>query len=178
MTGEQTGTRIKRRPRSGAAILSDVASPAHLRVDLWNRVRDGVDAITRAPSRRRELEGHLRRLEEVERLFAYPGAARIERVRRLYRAGDLPQLRALIDELVDRLSEEGDRAALTVSDDGASSSQTARYFTVLLVDTMPPERLRTLRHNLRELRERGSGDLVYEVVRVASFEEAWLAVMC
>src|SRR5581483_10999119 len=44
--------------------------------------------------------------------------------------------------------------------------------------TAAPEELATFRRHLRELRANGPGDLVYDVVRVGSFEEAWLAVAC
>jgi len=162
------------RQGGGAALLSDAASPAHLRIDLWNRVREGVEELARKPSddRRSELENLFRRLDEVERLWAYPGAERIEQVRRHYRAGDVTQLREVVNDLADRLSQSGDRAALA---DGAKG---ARYFTLLLVGTMAPEQLRALRRNLYDLRATRPGDLVYEIVQVASFEEAWLAVMC
>ncbi|HEY7375952.1 MAG TPA: aminotransferase class I/II-fold pyridoxal phosphate-dependent enzyme [Polyangia bacterium] len=175
-------TRVKQ--EGGAALLSDAASPAHLRIDLWNRIREGVDRIAEARTtpgedHHLEIEALFRRLAELERLWAYPGAERIDRLRRLYRAGELGRARALVSELVDRLSELGDRAALV--EDGAldgGASGEARTFTVLLVDAMSPERFRVLRRNLRALRDAGSGDLLYEVVRVGSFEEAWLAVMC
>jgi arginine decarboxylase len=174
---------------SGSALLSDAASPAHLRVDVWNRIREGVERVAAAgPDDHRlhrlhqlhqlEMEALFRRLAELERFWAYPGAERIERLRWLYRSGDLPRTRALVNELADRLSELGDRAALADDDAHGARDRGAHTFTVLLVDAMTPDRLRLLRRNLRELRAAGSGDLVYEVVRVSSFEEAWLAVMC
>jgi arginine decarboxylase len=157
----------------GSALLSDAASPAQLRVDLWNQIREAVERLTREPpdEPRAELETQFRRLDELERLWVYPGPERIERLRHLSRSGDWPQLRALVNEIVDRLSELGDRAALP-------GERAAHYFTVLLVDTMGPEPLQALRENLRNLRASGKGDLVYEVIQVGSFEEAWLAVVC
>ena len=163
---------------SGSALLSDVASPAQARVDAWNRIRESVERIAagRADDQRAELEALFRRLEEVERFWVYPGPERIERLRQLYRAADVPALRARVNELVDGLSERGDRAALAEA--GDHDEPGAHYFTVLLVDTMNAEQLRTLRRNLLALRLTGPSDLVYEVLLVGSFEEAWLAVMC
>ena len=167
----------ERRPTkgSGSALLSDAASPAQLRVDVWNRVREGVERLAgrKRNAERSELESQFRRLEEVERLWAYPGPARIELAQRLYRAEDWTQLRALVGKVVNRLSADGDRAALAGEHHAA-----AHYFTVLLVDSMSAEQLQAMRERLRELRASGRGDLVYEVVQVGSFEEAWLAVMC
>jgi len=161
--------------RNGSALLSDAASPSQLRVDIWNTIREGVERLaTRSREERSELEAQFRRLEEVERLWAYPGPQRMDLLVRLYRAQDWPQLRALVNELVDRLSERGDRAALA----GERIAEDARYFTVLLVDSMSADELQAMRDRLRELRAGGRGDLVYEVVQVGSFEEAWLAVMC
>jgi arginine decarboxylase len=157
------------------AWLSDIASPAHLRVDLWNRIREAVErAANGTPeTRRAEIEADFAKLEELERLWVYPGAERMERLRRLHRSGDLPQLRALLNEVVDRLSALGDRAEVD-----APGTRGPRYFTVLLVDAIPHERVRALRRELRDLRLGGKNDLVYELVHVASFEEAWLAVTC
>ena len=170
------GTRLEQ--GDDAAWLSDIASPAHLRVDLWNRIRERVEgAADGTPeTRHAELEADFAKLEELERLWVYPGAERMERLRRLHRAGDLPQLRALLNEVVDRLSALGDRAE--VEGASAAGARGPRYFTVLLVDTLPHERVRALRRELRELRLSGKNDLVYELVHVASFEEAWLAVTC
>ena len=79
------------RKDSGWALLSDAASPAQLRIDLWNRLRDGVEQLAsgRDEAHREELESLFRRMEELERLWAYPGPERLEQVRRTYRAGDL-----------------------------------------------------------------------------------------
>jgi arginine decarboxylase len=167
-------TRLRR--ENGSMLLSGAASLAHLRVDLWNRIRGAVGRVADAKpdEHRLEVETLARRLAQLERLWAYPGSVRIELLRRLYRSGDLRRARALVNELADRLSELGDRAALADDDAGPS----ARYFTVLLVDAIAPARLRALRRSLHALRASERGDLVYEVVRVASFEEAWLAVMC
>jgi arginine decarboxylase len=165
-----------RRPRqeTGATLLSDAASPGELRVDLWNRIREAVAGLTDGKrDERREIETSVRRLEDFERLWVYPGPERIDRLRQLYRSGDVQQLRPLVNEIVDRLSELGDRA--TLLDERA---ETPHYFTVLLVDTLSPERLRSLRSDLREVRASGRGDLAFDVVQVSSFEEAWMAVFC
>jgi arginine decarboxylase len=167
----------RQRGTGGGVLLSDAASPAHLRVDLWNRIREGLDRIASGqPADRAELESAFRRLREVERLWVYPGLARIDGLRQLYRRGDLPLLRERVNELVDRLSELGDRA--TLIEHGSPEERSLPYFTVLLVDKLGPERLSALRRSLRELRRGGRGDLVYEVLQVGSFEEAWLAVRC
>jgi arginine decarboxylase len=169
-------TRVKN--ESGSALLSDAASPAHLRVDLWNRVREGVERIAaeRPDADWVAIEKEFLRLEEIERLWVYPGTERMDDLRRLIRSKDLPELRARLNEVVDQLSALGDRAQV----DGTSDlgERAPPYFTVLLVDTLLPERLRTLRDELRHLRANERGDLVYEVVQLSSFEEAWLAVMC
>jgi arginine decarboxylase len=165
------------RPVSGAALLSDAASPAHLRVDLWNRLREGIEQIAagRPAPAAGELEGLFRSLEDVERSWAYPGPERIARLRPLARAGDLPLLRASVSEMVDRLSELGDRASLMA--DGDPGDRQAHYFTVLLVAPLAPDRLAALRRDLRALRA-AEDDLVYQLLVVESFEEAWLAVLC
>src|SRR2546430_2399175 len=164
--------------RTGAALLSDAASPAQLRVDLWNRLRDAVERAARGqppsdPPGERDL---LRRLDAVERLWAYPGPERMRRLRDLHACGDQQQLTALVRECADRLSAEGDRAAL--EGELPSGQGQPGYFTVLLVDTISPEDLRAIKLNLLKLRSQGKGDLVYELVQVGSFEEAWLAVLC
>jgi arginine decarboxylase len=157
--------------------LSDAASPAQLRVDAWNRIREAVAARAegRADGRHAE-EGLFRRLEELERCWVYPGPGRIEQVVQLHRTGDMAQLRRLVNALVDRLSAEGDRAAVT--EDATAGEAPPHYFTVLLVNDLDPGRLETLRRELRELRTSRQRDLVYELLQVGSFEEAWLAVMC
>jgi arginine decarboxylase len=183
------------RQDSGSALLSDVASPAHLRIDVWNRIRENVERLAggRAQAeqgvqygaqprdahlndQRKETEDLIRRLEEVERFWVYPGPERIDQLRHLYKIADVPRLRALVQELVDGLSERQDRASLVES--GAAGDSAVHYFTVLLVDTMNAEQLAQVRRNLIHLRLEGPGDLVYELLPVASFEEAWLAVMC
>jgi arginine decarboxylase len=163
---------------NGSALLSDTASPAHLRVDLWNRIREGVERIAAGWQEAdwAEMENELLRLEEVERLWVYPGAERIDEMHRLVRARDVPELRTRINEAVDKLSALGDRAGADGADE--AEERAPRYFSVLLVDTLLPEQLRTLRDELRDLRARERSDLVYEVVQVGSFEEAWLAVTC
>jgi arginine decarboxylase len=165
-------------PGSGSALLSDAASPAHLRVDLWNRLRECVErAAPRLPEdQRTEMEVLFQRLEDLERLWAYPGKEHLGQVRRFHRSGDLMQLRALVNDLVDRLSAQGDQAAF--AGDGAPAERGPQYFTVLLVGAMASERLAALRASLRKLQASGEDDLVYEVVQVGSFEEGWLAVMC
>ena len=164
---------------SGAALLSDAASPAQLRVDLWNRVREGIERLAAGHDDQQasEVESLLPRIAELERLWAYPGPEAVERLRQLRGPADLPRLRALAAEIIDQVSRLGDRAALA-DETPVSGAAAPHYFTVLLVETTTPERLRALRRELRELRARGKGDLVYEVVQVGSFEEAWVAVMC
>ena len=164
-----------------AAFLSDAASPAQLRIDLWNRLRDQLARAADRPLAEdpAEIDQLLDRLDELERLWAYPGVVRVARLRHLHHSGDRGQLRALADEMVDRLSAEGDRAALAGEvperpDDRARPA----YFTVLLVDGGGSDQLRSLRSYLRDLRARGSADLIYDIVRVRSFGEAWLAVAC
>ncbi len=162
----------------GAALLSDAASPGQLRVDLWNRVRDGVERMAGGQSGPgwREIEALFRRLEEVERLWIYPGLYRIDRLRRLYRSGNRPLLRETVNQIVDRLSEQGDRAALL--EEGAPGARTRPYFTVLLVASLSPDRLDVLSRQVRELSGTGSAHMIYDLLQVGSFEEAWLAVMC
>ena len=98
----------------GAAFLSDAASPAQLRIDLWNRLREQLARAAERPLAEHpaEIDQLLDRLDELERLWAYPGVVRVARLRHLHHSGDRVQLRALADEMVDRLSAEGDRAAL------------------------------------------------------------------
>ena len=141
---------------SGAALLSDAASPSQLRIDLWNHLRDGVEELAsgRGEAHREELESLFRRMEELERLWAYPGPERLEQVRRTYRAGDLGRLRALANELVDGISTVGDRAALADVTPAA-----AHYFTLLWVDPVDPAQLRSVRARLPALRAEGRGDL-------------------
>ena len=67
------------------------------------------------------------RLDELERLWAYPGAELVACMRELHRSGEQAQLRALADEIVDRLSAEGDRAALA----GESPERRERARTAL-----------------------------------------------
>ena len=162
---------------SGSTLLSDAASPAHLRVDLWNRLRECVERAAMKPEEdhRPEMEALFGRLEELERLWVYPGTERLNHVQRLHRSGDSMQLHASVNEIVDQLSALGDRAALAGN---RSLNQDAHYFTVVLVGSMVPSRFAALRASLRELIATSRGDLVYEVVHVGSFEEAWLAVMC
>ena len=173
---EMEDTRLKK--VNGSALLSDTASPAHLRVDLWNRMREGVERIAAGwpEADWAEIENELLRLEEIERLWVYPGAERIGEMRRLVRLRDVPELRARVNEAVDKLSALGDRAGADGA--GEPDERAPRYFTVLMVDTLLPEQLRTLRDELRDLRARERGDLAYEVVQLGSFEEAWLAVTC
>jgi arginine decarboxylase len=163
---------------SGSALLSDAASPARLRIDLWNRIREGIERMAGGPpdSHKDEIDALFRRVDELELLWAYPGPERLERLQRLYQSGDLVQLCPMVNEIVDLLSEEGDRAALV--EKGRPGERGLHYFTLLLVGALSAEQLRTLRRNLRDFRATGRADLVYEVVHVGSFEEAWLAVTC
>jgi arginine decarboxylase len=162
---------------NGSALLSDAASPAHLRVDLWNRIREAVERLEARPGDAwSQIQEQFRRLQEIERLWVYPGAQRMYQLRSLLRSGDVLQLRARVNEVVDRLSTLGDRAE--IDGDGGAVEGAPLYFTVLLVGALLPERLASLRGQLRDLQARGRGDLVYEIVQVGSYEEAWLAVMC
>jgi arginine decarboxylase len=163
---------------SGSALLSDAASPAQLRVDAWNRLREGVARLAsgQPDHPRPELQALFRRLEEIEGSWVFPGPERLEQMRQLYRRSDLAGLQAMVNDLVDRLSELGDRAAL--AEGVAPDERAPRYFTLLLVETPGPERMGVLRHSLQQLRVSGRGDLLYEVLQVGSLEEAWLAVTC
>src|SRR5262245_16394368 len=130
------------KPRGGTALLSDAASPGQLRVDLWNRIRGDLERLTagQLEERRTEAQAHLRRLEEIERFWVYPGLERIEELRQLHRAGSLPQLRARVGQVADRLSELGDQAAAL--EETSPEKRAAHYFTVLLVGSLPLEQLR------------------------------------
>ena len=67
----------------GSALLSDTASPARLRVDLWNRIREGIERMAGSPpdGQRHEIDALFQRLEELEPLWAYPGSGRVDRLR-------------------------------------------------------------------------------------------------
>src|SRR5581483_11871942 len=141
-----------------------------------NRVREQLARMAdEPPQHEAEIDHLLDGLDELERLWAYPGSERIAHLRHLRYTGDWAELRVFANEVADRLSAHGDRAA--IAEDGTDTAGAA-YFTVLLVDSGAPEELATFRRHLRELRANGPGDLVYDVVRVGSFEEAWLAVAC
>jgi len=168
----------------GAAFLSDAASPAQLRIDLWNRLREqlarAADQLQTAQPAEHlgDVDLLFDRLDELERLWAYPGSARISDLRDLYGSGERARLLARVNEIADRLSADGDRAALDETPEARANPQRPAYFTLLLVDGGGPEELQALQGHLRELRARGAGDLIYEIVRVGSYEEAWLAVAC
>ena len=79
-------------------------------------IREGIERMAGGPPtrRRHEIDTLFRRLEELERLWAYPGAEPIDRPRGPYQSGGPARsCAAAVNELVDQLSELGDRAALT-----------------------------------------------------------------
>ena len=63
---------------SGSAFLSDAASPARLRVDMWNRIREAVERLAGGRAGPQEgrikMEALFRRLEACR--LCSPGSAR------------------------------------------------------------------------------------------------------
>src|SRR4051812_8451523 len=134
---------------TGSALLSDAVNLELHRADTWNRIREKVGRIARGQDAHAEgeIEGLLRRIDQIERCWIYPGPDRIARLRQVYQSGDIRQLAAQLDAIVDRLTELGDRASL---DEEAASvrlggrlerDQDSPYFTVLLVDPIDPAQL-------------------------------------
>jgi arginine decarboxylase len=159
-----------------------LADPKQTRLDLWSRLRAAVDrAEAAAPADRAahlvEAIRELHVLRPYERLWLYPGMARVAALEERLAAEDLADVAADIRTMARMLSEHGDEAALL--DDpapryGLGGAGRPHYFTVILVDALGPDEIAALRRGLREART-GETDFVYELLVVSSLEEALLA---
>jgi arginine decarboxylase len=163
-----------------------------LRSDAWGRSDTVAERLAAAPSERRLAEESgalLELLEPIEHYWAFPGARRLERARRMFAAGDVDRFARVVAALNRELASDSYRrprqpAAVGIEEEvdlrdpsGAERQAAAvPYFEVLIVTPIGSREEAALREELRRLR-RPSDEFVYEIVVVPSFEDAVIAVL-
>ncbi len=168
-----------------------------VRSDSWCRLEEAADRLTR-PTTTGEVKDkcvaacqeQLARLSTLEPYWAYPGSPQFARLQRLFAAGSYDKFAQEVGRINRALSTESYRSG-DVDNAGADeldmfpadprqlehqpASQTDRpYFEVLIVEKMTEAQERALRNEVRKWR-RPDDEFVYELVVVASGDEALIA---
>lgn len=183
--------------------LSRYYNASQLRIDTWQRLGDYTARLAENPTAtdtaaiKLAIEEALAILEPVAMYWAFPGKAQLRQIRRLFEAGDYPELAVLAARILRALINESFRRkhvdltpdtaleesqASEVEDESAESLDTAEdhhtrpYFEVLVVDQLGTAREQALRNNLGSLR-RAADRFIYEPVIVPTFEDALIAVL-
>ena len=168
-----------------------------VRSDTWCRLEEGADRLTRPHTAGAvkdkcvsACQEQLASLSTLEPYWAYPGSPQFARIQRLFAAGNYDKFAQDVARINRALSTESYRSG-DVDNAGADeldmfpadprqlehqpSTQTDRpYFEVLVVEKMTEAQERSLRNEVRKWR-RPDDEFVYELVVVASGDEALIA---
>jgi arginine decarboxylase len=169
-----------------------------LRADAWSSLEETCERLADDPAEGRRTEELTRKagelfttLDSIENYWAFPGAARFERLRRLFDNGDFtrlaPQVRSVNQALVTDSyrsaqawrgpgSEENAEEAESAAAEPSSAATTRPYFEVLVIDDLTADQEAALREELRKLR-RPEDEFIYDIVVVPSFDDAVVAVL-
>ena len=180
--------------------LTTMFNAARLRTDTWSRLRDASRRLARVGAEGEEgarlsvaCKAAFEFLAPIERYFAFPGAAILERLRSTFERGELARFAKQTVQVVSFWTSETyrhvdltrtsveDYAELLFGNDavdpGAVNEPDARpYFELLIVAEVEPGAEEQLRRELRACR-RATDAHVYEVVVVSTYEDALLAVL-
>lgn len=168
-----------------------------VRGDSWCRLEEASDRLTRPATTGASKEKWagacaelLARLSTLEPYWAYPGSPQFARLQRLFVAGSYDKFAQAVARINRALTTESYRSG-DVENAGAddldmfpadprqleqaSATQRDRpYFEVLVVEKMTEDQERALRNEVRKWR-RPDDEFVYELVVVASGDEALIA---
>ncbi len=170
-------------------------SAPQLRMDSWNELqvraswlkefaRSGRDAA----EPRALVQESLNLLRTLEYYWAFPGGARVDKLKRLFERAEYPELASEVGEIARLLVGDAyrDRGGATLArankrdtddpDDTGEIIRTGKpYFEVLIVDGVDAFDRTEVREGLAACR-RDSDEFIYDVVTVPSVEDAIIAV--
>ncbi|WP_267145503.1 aminotransferase class I/II-fold pyridoxal phosphate-dependent enzyme [Myxococcus dinghuensis] len=175
-----------------AHLLSAVLNPEQVRLDVWNRLREEVSRLVARKAERLVSSEHVEQVlalfaevHPIERLFVFPGEARLHQLAEMARRHDVEELAEEVRRLVALLSLHRDRAVLLAEGlerwpgagvDARFGPEGTHYFTTLVVDDMAPEDFTRVRLGILDA-QRGERQFVYELLQVRSVEDALVAVL-
>ncbi|WP_338866845.1 aminotransferase class I/II-fold pyridoxal phosphate-dependent enzyme [Myxococcus stipitatus] len=171
-----------------AHLLSAVFNPEQVRLDVWNRLREEMSRLEARHGEGQVSAAHVEQVlalfaevHPIERLFVFPGEARLQRLADMARRHDVEELAEEVRRLVALLSLHQDRAALLESEGGISRAgvvemEGPHYFTTLVVDDMSAEDFARVRRGILDA-QRGEKQFVHEMLQVRSVEDALVAVL-
>ncbi|NTX58296.1 hypothetical protein, partial [Myxococcus sp. CA039A] len=101
-------------------LLSAVLNPEQVRLDVWNRLREEMSRLearysegqVSSDERVAQLLSLFAEVHPIERLFVFPGEARLLRLAEMARRHDVEELAEEVRRLVGLLSRHRDRACL------------------------------------------------------------------
>lgn len=168
-----------------------------LRVDLWNELKECAATLARArkdsqtsADEIKRSKSLLKRLAHIERYFAFPGLARIQRLQSTDLHTDRVPWAHHITELVRELVSDSYRGNPQIvadfedePDEAAShridwehKTKDANYFEVLVVDDLGLQEEQKLRDSMRSM-QLGDPHFTYELVIARSFQDALVAAL-
>ncbi|AKF85941.1 hypothetical protein MFUL124B02_19270 [Myxococcus fulvus 124B02] len=168
-----------------AHLLSAVFNPEQVRLDVWNRLREEVSRLEArhaegqvSPEHMEQVLSLFAEVHPIERLFVFPGEARLLRLAEMARRHDVEELAEEVRRLVGLLSLHRDRACLLTDLDGtrAAAPESSHYFTTLVVDDMAAADFERVHRGMLEA-QRGEHQFLYELLQVRSVEDALVAVL-
>ena len=176
-------------------ISAPYYSIGQLRVDLWNelknqcvelaRCRNGSANETRC---RIDVEELLKQLKSVEQYFAYPGMAKLEKLRTSLSRKEHTALANHVTETTRQLVSDTYRSNpyFLLEDEEENtdskeirelaSGQRRNYFEVLFVEDLSVPDEAALREKLRELRD-AREPFIYDITVQRSFQDALIAIL-
>ncbi|WP_217446142.1 aminotransferase class I/II-fold pyridoxal phosphate-dependent enzyme [Myxococcus sp. CA040A] len=172
-------------------LLSAVLNPEQVRLDVWNRLREEMSRLearysegqVSSDERVKQLLSLFAEVHPIERLFVFPGEARLLRLAEMARRHDVEELAEEVRRLVGLLSRHRDRACLVSEVDGERSGavgelgpEGSHYFTTLVVDDMEAEDFARVHRGMVDA-QRGERQFIYELLQVRSVEDALMAVL-
>ena len=185
-------------PKPDKLTLAHFFSAAQMRADRWSQLNITATAWASAAQRGQpgdafaaKASGLMGELGPLEEFWAYPGLRLMTALSERIATGNASALARLTREIEAALSSGAyrhDPAAWDPAQDAqitaedflppsiASSAQHRPYFEVLSVTPTDPGRWERARQDMHKLR-RPEDPFVYELVQVASFEDALLAVL-
>jgi len=177
--------------------MSDYYSAVQLRSDRWSTLREGLEALARAPqgrhakATRKNIDGLFDSLGLIEAYWAFPGKGAFEHMHRLFEQEKFEDAafsarriaRALTSGAYRRRSIPLDRGSADAEEveEEALLSPDARalskpYFEVMIVDDVSEQQERWLKQNIASMR-RPDDAFIYESVVVPSVQDALIGIL-
>lgn len=166
----------------------------HLRVDLWNELKEKSNQITRLQNtpvfeeRLQEMNTALRDLLSIEQYFSFPGSNLVGQIMKAVKKGELKAVSNRVSELVALLVSDNYRLHPEMMDEnykggyvndgksgkiGASSKK--NYFEVLYVEDLTAKEEELLKGKFRDLLN-PQAQLTYDIVVQRSFQDALICL--